>query len=245
MVMRRSRLNSLELTLKGPDCVLPLRLLMHWREMGCAVEGVWFQSEDGNTLCLRRTKLARQSRRWPKWVPLFVLPQCLHLQMLLETLHNSANGLWPEETHTLSSAVVNNMLPLPQRKHSRHEVAGAFKALLNWLESAGAVGLKPQVRLRSCVSRSASIFLDTLPMPAPLTISDAAFARGMQCHLGLLQMSPVALVVSHDSSEQPTPPPADHAKICNPCTKGRDNVPRLAPPSLAPHYPSCWGCNCH
>jgi hypothetical protein len=175
----------------------------------------------------------------------FVLPQCLHLQMLLEALHNSANGLWPEETHTLRSAVVHNMLPLQKRKHSRYEVAGAFEALLNWLGSAGAVGLKPQVRLRSCVSRSASIFLDTLPMSAPLTISDAAFARGMQCHLGLLQMSPGALVVSHDSSEQPTPPHADHAKICNPRTKGRDNVPRLAPPSLAPHCPSCWGCNCH
>jgi hypothetical protein len=43
--------------------------------------------------------------------------------------------------------------------------------------------------------------LDTLPMAAPLTISDAAFASGMRHRLGLSQMPPGAPMVACDCAD--------------------------------------------
>jgi hypothetical protein len=84
---------------------------------------------------------------------------------------------------------------------------GAFQSLLERFSAAGAAGLKAQARLRSSASRPASIFLDTLPMAPPLTISDAALASGMRHYLGLSQMPAGARMVACDCAEQPTPPP--------------------------------------
>jgi hypothetical protein len=99
------------------------------------------------------------------------------------------------------------VLPSAQREYSRCAAVGAFQSLLDRFGSAGAAGLKLQARLRSCASRPASIFLDTLLMAAPLTISDAAFASGMRHRLGLPQMPPGALVVACDCAERRPPLP--------------------------------------
>jgi hypothetical protein len=55
MVMHSSGHISIEPTLEGPEYVLHHTLCLHWREMGCALGGRWFESEVGNALCLRRT----------------------------------------------------------------------------------------------------------------------------------------------------------------------------------------------
>jgi hypothetical protein len=129
------------------------------------------------------------------------------LQSMWEILRDDAAGLWPEETRTLTSPIIRDVLPSAQRKHSRCAAAGAFQSLLGRFCAAGAAGLKAQARLRSCASRPASIFLDTLPMAAPLTISDAAFASGMRHRLGLSQMPPGAPMVACDCAERPPPLP--------------------------------------
>jgi hypothetical protein len=107
----------------------------------------------------------------------------------------------------LTSPVIRDVLPSAQREYSRHAAVGAFQSLLDRLSAAGAAGLIAQARLRSCASRPASIFLDTLPMAPPLTISDAAFASSMRHRLGLSQMPPGAPMVACDRAERPTPPP--------------------------------------
>jgi hypothetical protein len=110
-------------------------------------------------------------------------------------------------TRALTSPVIRYVLPSAQRKYSCRAAAGAFHSLLDRFSAAGAAGLKAQARLYSCASRPASIFLDTLPMAPPLTISDAAFASGMRNRLGLSQMPPGAPMVVCDCAERPTPPP--------------------------------------
>jgi hypothetical protein len=101
------------------------------------------------------------------------------LQSLWEILHDDAAGLWPEEACALSSPVVHNVLPSAQREYLRHAAPGAFKSLPDCFCAAGPAGLNSQAQLRSCAIRPASIFLDTLPMAAPLAISYAAFTSGM------------------------------------------------------------------
>jgi hypothetical protein len=92
-------------------------------------------------------------------------------------------------------------------EYSRHAAAGAFQSLLDRFCADGAAGLKSKARqLCSCASRSASTFLDTLPMADPLTISDAAFTSGMRHRLGLSQMPPGALVVACDCLAGRPPP---------------------------------------
>jgi hypothetical protein len=131
----------------------------------------------------------------------------LRLQSLWEILHYDAAGLWQEETCALTSPVIRDVLPSTQCEHSRCAAACAFQSLLDCFGAAGGAGLKSQARLRSCASRPASIFLDTLPMAAPLTISDVAFASGMRHRLGLSQMTLGAPMVACDCAERPTPPP--------------------------------------
>jgi hypothetical protein len=99
---------------------------------------------------------------------------------------------------TLISPVIRDVLPSAQRGYSRCAAAGAFQSLLDRFGATGAAGIKSQARLRSCASRPASIFLDTLPMAPPLTISDAAFASGMRHRLSLSQMPPGGPMVACD-----------------------------------------------
>jgi hypothetical protein len=128
------------------------------------------------------------------------------LQSLWEIVHDDAAGLWPEETRALTSPVIRDVLPSAKREYSHCAAAGAFQTLLDSFGAAGAAGLKLQAQLRCCASRPASIFLDTLPMATPLTISDAAFVSSMRHRLGLSQMPPGAPMVACDCAEQPTPP---------------------------------------
>jgi hypothetical protein len=128
------------------------------------------------------------------------------LQSFWEILHDAAAGLWPEETRALNSPVIRDLLPPAQGEYSRHAAAGTFQSLLDRSCAAGSAGHESQARLRSCASRPASIFLDTLPMAAPLTISDIAFTSGMRHRVGLSQMPPGTLVMACDCSKRPTPP---------------------------------------
>jgi hypothetical protein len=129
----------------------------------------------------------------------------LLLPSLCETLHDAATKLWSEEIRALSFTVICDFLPLAQREYTYHAAAGAFQSLLDLFYAPGAAGLKSQARLSSCDSRSASIFLDTLPMAAPLTIPDAAFTSGMRHRLCLSQMLLGAPVVACDCSKHPRP----------------------------------------
>jgi hypothetical protein len=116
-------------------------------------------------------------------------------------LHDLANCLWLEEARTLCVTVISQLLPSVQRDYSRKSAAGSL------------VGLLPgSSRKPGCACCMASTFLDAVPMPAPLPIPDAA--------LGLSQML--------QGAERPTPPPPDHAMVCNTSMKN-DIAPQPVP----------------
>jgi hypothetical protein len=74
-------------------------------------------------------------RQGPNKFCFSVGPICLLLQILWETLHYAATGLWPEDTCAPSFPVIRDVLP------SAHAAVGAFQSLPDWFCEVGATGL--------------------------------------------------------------------------------------------------------
>jgi hypothetical protein len=100
----------------------------------------------------------------------------LLLQSLWETLHNTPMGLWSEETRALSSPIIRDVLTLSNSRRVLASCGGGrlpvppgpvWRSRGCWPQAAGTA-----TQLRDLL---ASIFLDTLPMAAPLAIPAAAF----------------------------------------------------------------------
>jgi hypothetical protein len=111
-------------------------------------------------------------------------PHCNALIALWVALHDAAPGLWSPELWELAAPLLAPVLLHAQPEYGRHLADQRFADLLTSAPPSFE-GTRFRARLHSRACRPASIWLDTMHISIPLTLSDSDFVSSARLRLGL------------------------------------------------------------
>jgi hypothetical protein len=118
-------------------------------------------------------------------------PGGVELRAQWEALHDGAGDLWLPEVRDVNPDNLG-VIADAQSTYSRHTATAKFTALLESFYAHSVDGRSARARLLSCACRSASAWLDTLPLTRTLELKSGE-VRTSLCHrLGLSMMPPNA-----------------------------------------------------
>ncbi len=150
----------------------------------------------------------------PQFRP-FAGPSAEGLTQMWQALHAEGAGHWPEGALEVNQECIDDVLPGVQRVIGQLTAARKHEALLASFSLDSEDGVRNLARLRSCASRPASIWLDTLPTAPSLCLSDSAFACGLRHRLGLSHMPCNAPGVQCFCGHSMQAGSTDHAMTCS------------------------------
>ena len=122
--------------------------------------------------------------------------------------------VWSPEELALDSALIDKVLPGAQRAFARSTAQRRFIDLKTSLDDNDPDNQQTLARLQSCACGPASLWLTTLPLCPPYTLSNSDFQTAMRLRLGLVQMPANAPAVTCSCGRHLQPSDIDHAMTC-------------------------------
>ena len=128
--------------------------------------------------------------------------------------------LWPDEANeTADAECIKTVLPRVQSTFSQFTAENRYDDLMSSFNTGALEGAQHAARLRSCKSRAASIWLDTLPVAPSLRLKNADVVSNVRHRLGLSQMPARAHAFKCHCGRDVPPDDIHHAMSCNAAKK--------------------------